>query len=175
MPTHNQKSYAANISELYISHSRWLVDWLVHKTDSRATAEDLAQDTFCRLLRRSPSEQLRQPKSYLSSIAKGLVIDHYRRVSLEKAYLESLAFQPEAVTPSLEEQALVVEALVRIDQMLDKMPVKMRTIFLLSRLDGLTYKQISEKLNISASSVQKHMQTAIKLCYLEQYDLTYGS
>jgi len=175
MNTQYCQSDGATIRELYIHHGRWLVSWIAQKTDSLATAEDLAQDTFCRLLRRPNLNRLQQPKSYLSSIANGLVIDHYRRVSLEKAYLDSLSNQSEATTPSLEKQALVLEALAKIDQLLDKMPAKMRTIFLLSRLDGLTYKQIAERLKISSSSVQKHMHTAIKLCYLEQYDLTYDS
>lgn len=157
------------VHHLYQAHRGWLVGWLRARTDSLTDAEDLAQDTFCRLLRRPRKETLQQPRSYLSSIARGLVIDHYRRLSLERTYLDALALQPEATVPSLEDQALVLEALISIDRLLDGMPEKMRTIFLLSRLDGLTYREIATQLSISQSSVQKHMQTALKLCYLAQY------
>lgn len=170
MNANQSRSSPSAIGEFYKEHSQWLVSWLQHRTDNYAIAEDLAQDTFFRLLRRSLPEKLKQPRSYLSVIAKGLVVDHYRKLSLERAYLDSLALEPELSQPSPESQELVLEALIKIDQLLDQMPEKMRTIFLLSRLDGLTYKQIAEKLNISTSSVQKHMQTAIKLCYLAQFE-----
>jgi RNA polymerase sigma-70 factor (ECF subfamily) len=59
---------------------------------------------------------------------------------------------------------LLVESLVRIDAMLDGLPSKARSAFLLSRLDGLGYAEIAQRLDVSLSSVEKYMATAIRHC-----------
>jgi RNA polymerase sigma factor (sigma-70 family) len=107
---------------------------------------------------------LREPRAWLTTIAHGLVIDHVRRRSLERACLEAIAALPEPMAPSPETQMLLVEALVRIDAMLDGLPSKARSAFLLSRLDGLGYADIAQRLNVSLSSVEKYMATAIRHC-----------
>ena len=81
-------------------------------------------------------------------IAKGLLIDLFRRRSLEQCYLEALAAMPEAQQPSLEEQAILLQALVAIDRMLRGLGPKVRQVFILSQFDGLTYPQIAERLDI---------------------------
>ena len=42
-------------------------------------AADLAQDTFVRLLQRREQLQLNAPRAFLRTVARGLVIDHWRR------------------------------------------------------------------------------------------------
>jgi len=59
---------------------------------------------------------------------------------------------------------LLIEALVRIDAMLDGLSAKARSAFLLSRLDGLSYREIAKQLGVSLSSVEKYMASAIRHC-----------
>ncbi|MNP31711.1 putative RNA polymerase sigma factor FecI [compost metagenome] len=96
-------------------------------------------------------------------------MDHYRRLSLERAWLDSLAALPEPEAPSAEARVLVLETLVEIDRMLDGLKPKVRSAFLLSQLDGLTYPQIAEQLGISLSSVQQYMTQAFGHCYRVLY------
>jgi RNA polymerase sigma-70 factor (ECF subfamily) len=51
-------------------------------------ASDLAQDTYMRLLRQCP-EELQEPRAFLATVARSVLIDHCRRMSLERAYLET--------------------------------------------------------------------------------------
>jgi len=109
-------------------------------------------------------DEVREPRAWLTTIAHGLVVDHVRRRTLERACLEAIAALPEPQAPSPEEQMLLVESLVRIDAMLDGLPSKARSAFLLSRLDGLGYAEIAQRLDVSLSSVEKYMATAIRHC-----------
>ncbi|KAG0742320.1 hypothetical protein G6F24_016511 [Rhizopus arrhizus] len=84
--------------------------------------------------------------------------------ALERAYLEYLAQLPEPVLPSLEEQALVREALQQIDAMLDGLPAMARRVFLQAQFDGLRYEAISEQLGLSLSTVKRHMKRALMGC-----------
>jgi len=159
----------AQVGELYRGHHSWLRGWLFKRLECHHQAADLAQDTFLRLLGRDTLNGLREPRAFLATVAKGLVVDHYRRLSLERAWLDSLAALPEPEAPSAEARVLVLETLVEIDRMLDGLKPKVRSAFLLSQLDGLTYPQIAEQLGISLSSVQQYMTQAFGHCYRVLY------
>lgn len=159
----------AQVGELYRGHHSWLRGWLFKRLECHHQAADLAQDTFLRLLGRDTLNGLREPRAFLATVAKGLVVDHYRRLSLERAWLDSLAALPEPEAPSAEARLLVLETLVEIDRMLDGLKPKVRSAFLLSQLDGLTYPQIAEQLGISLSSVQQYMTQAFGHCYRVLY------
>lgn len=161
-----------DVQSLYSDHHGWLYNWLRGRLGNAADAADLAQDTFVRVLMAKSAGVIREPRHYLQTIARGLVIDLYRRRSLERAYLEALALLPEAVQPSLEEQALLLEALTEIDRMLDGLGQKTRQAFILSQLEGLTYSQIAERLGISIRTVNKYMAKAMEHCCLAMVRLS---
>ncbi len=98
------------------------------------------------------------------------MIDQWRRLRIERAYLESIAHLPEPESPSLETRALILETLMQIDAMLDRMPEKVRQAFVLSQFEGLSYACIAERLEVSVSSVQKYMIRAIQACYQVIYE-----
>lgn len=153
-------------SHLYSSHHGWLYSWLWRKLGSREDAAELAQDTFVRLLSAKPSDELAEPRAYLTTVAHGLVVNHWRKLALERAYLSALEARPEMLAPSPEERALVIETLCQIDAMLERLAPKARQAFLLAQLDGLTYAQIAEQLGVSDRMIKKYMAQAMLQCML---------
>lgn len=154
------------IGVLYQEHHGWLKGWLRKRTDCSEQAADLAQDTFVRLLQQRSLEAVREPRAYLSNIARGLMIDRFRRRRLEEAYLAALACAPEPLDISPEERMVLMEALVQIDQMLDGLGPRTREVFLMAQLDGLSYVQISRQLRVSVTTVKKHAARAMVHCLL---------
>lgn len=152
------------IQNLYSDHHRWLHSWLQQKMGSRFDAEDLTQDTFTRILVRNNTETINEPRAYLVTVARGLLVNHFRRKDVEKAYLDALITQDEAQALSPEQQHLIFETLYQINLLLDGLPAKVKKAFLLSQLDGLTYQQIALKLNVSVSSIKKYMHKATLHC-----------
>lgn len=73
---------------------------------------------------------------------------------------------PEEQMPSPDLQHELLETLRQIDAMLDGLGAKVRQAFMLSQLEGLTYAQIAEQLNVSVSSVKKYMAKATEHCLL---------
>jgi RNA polymerase sigma-70 factor (ECF subfamily) len=161
-----------DVRNLYSNHHHWLVNWLRRRLRNAENADDMAQDTFLYVLGKPEQvAQLREPRAWLSSIAKGLIIDRYRRQQVEQAYLQALAHVPEQDMPSPEERLILLETLTRIDALLDGLKPNVRTAFLLSRLEGLGYQAIAERLEVSVSSVEKYMATAIRHCFLARASL----
>jgi len=155
------------LHRFYADHHGWLNGWLRRQLGCSQRAADLAQDTFVRVLSKDDDmAAIREPRAYLHTIAKGLLINHWRRRQIEQAYLDALALQPEPVVPSPESQALIVETLLRIDAMLAQLPTRVRSAFLMSQLHGMTYAAIATELGVSERMVKKYMAQAMLHCLM---------
>ena len=158
-------AHRLSVRQLYQAHSKWLLGWLARRVDNRCDAADLSQDTFLRVLTSTHSpEQVREPRAYLATIAKRLLLNLYRRQSLEQAYLDALATLPEHESPSVETRAALLEALNEVDHLLARLSVKARAAFLMSQLEGYTQEEVAEALNVSVRSVQRYLLQAFEEC-----------
>lgn len=158
---------------LYSDHHRWLQGWLRLKLGNAGDAADLAQDTFARILGRRSAEDLaavREPRAYLTTVAKGLMVNWYRRQALERAYLDALAVLPEPEGTCPEQRLIILQTLHDIDTALDALPDRVRQAFLLSQLDGLKYDDIAVLLDVSLPSVKRYMKQAFVQCLLAMED-----
>lgn len=123
-----------------------------------------------RILQRRQPIGVHQPRAFLSTIARGLVIDHWRRRELETAWLETLAVLPEPEAPSPERRMIILEALIEIDRVLDRLKPAVRTAFLLAQLDGLTCPHIAEHLGVSRATAERYIAQALRACYALQFE-----
>lgn len=158
------------VHTLYAEHHGWLEGWLRRKLDNRSDAADLAQDVYLRVLLTRRLPEVGQSRAYLMTIAKGLVVDFHRRRHIERAYREALACAPELHAPDPQTRLLIIETLCEIDAALDTLAPRARQALLMSQLEGLTYRQIAERLGVSVSSVQKYMLDAVQACYAAAYE-----
>jgi len=154
------------LHHLFQQHNGWLNHWLRTRLGNSSDAADLAQDTFVRVLAARNIEAIREPRTYLSAIARALMIDRFRRNAVEQAYLDALALRPEAVDISPETRLLIIETLTAIDAMLDELGERTREIFLAVQLEGLSYVAVGERFGVSVTTVKKHMIRALTQCLL---------
>lgn len=156
----------ASIDHMYQEHRSWLSLFIQRRLSCPETTADLVQDTYLRLLVRGKLPEQKDSRRYLTHIAKGLVIDLYRRRNIEAAYLELLEQEPDKTSGSPESQLIVVEALVEVDALLHRLPNKARQALLMRQLEGMSYKQIALELDVSISSVEKYVAKALQGCLL---------
>ncbi|WP_332611269.1 sigma-70 family RNA polymerase sigma factor [Achromobacter sp. ESBL13] len=160
-------SASDNVTKLYRDHHGWLSIWLRKKLGNSFDAADLAHDTFVRLMSgRRHDGAGGEPRALLTHIAKGLVVDHWRRRAVEDAYLAVVAQLPPREAPSPEQRAQILETLHAIDTTLRTLPPKTREIFLLSQFDGMTYADIATRERVSLATVKRHMQRALTACLI---------
>lgn len=159
-------SFPHALTDLYVQHHGWLRSWLLRRLGHADDAADFAQDTYLRVIEsRTVLADIREPRAFLTTVAKRVVANHLRHREIERAYLETLAHMPQALVPSPEDRAIVLETLLEIDAILDGLPPKVRTAFLWAQLDGMPYAEIAERMGVSLSSVKQYMARAIRHCY----------
>lgn len=161
----NPSALTQQVRVLYSDHYGWLHGLLHRKLGCGHRAADLAHDTFLRLLARDACVAIQEPRAFLTTVAQRVLANHWRREQIERAYLDTLAQMPEALQPSPEERAMVLEALAEIDQRLDGLPVLAKRAFLHAQLDGMGHAEIAAALGISISTVKRHLVRAAAQCY----------
>lgn len=156
------------VQAFYAAHHGWLQGWLRKKLGNAFDAADLAQDTFVRLLGSAELERVQEPRAYLTTVARNLLINHVRRRAIEQAYLDALALMPEPVAPPPEVRLMLLETLVEIDRRLSGLPARAKQAFLLAQLEGLGQAAIAAELGISVSTVKRHLTKAAMCCFFAQ-------
>lgn len=126
----------------------------------RLFAEDLVQDAFVQIWqKRTTITDIEKIDSLLYTIVRNNLINRYQKKLKEQAYLKDLPVQattPTDVQPNPTKINLVKEHI-------EALPPRSKEVFLMSRKDGLTYKEIASELSISTKSVEKHVSKALKL------------
>lgn len=154
------------LTDFYINHRAWVYGWLCKKTGSTTDAADLTQDTFLKLVQCDDLSVIKEPRGYLTTIAYSLMVNHFRRKDLERAYLQSLANNPEAPTLSLEQRAILFETLMELDAMLDGLAAPVREAYLLIQLDGMSYAEVASRLKVTTRTVGNYIAKATMHCAL---------
>lgn len=156
----------AVLERWFHDHHAWLLGRVQLRLRNMADAQDVAAETFAQVAGVGHDQrdlaQVREPRAFLTTIAKRQVFQLWRRRDLELACLEALAIQADALAPSAEERVQFLQALEQVAGALEGLPPKAQQAFLFSQLDGLGYAEIGERLGVSASRVRQYMAQAFR-------------
>jgi len=122
-----------DLAQLYIAHHGWLSSFLKKRLNCSHQAADLVQDTYLKVLVSGNIPPADYARQYLTRVAKGLIVDQYRRWRIEQAYLETIRHLPEPSQAAPEYRLQIIEALLAIDFLLYNLPEQELQAFLLKR------------------------------------------
>lgn len=148
---------------LYERHSRQLLSFAASYLPDFFDAEEIVQSLFVELWeKREQIDPSRFSKSYLYRIAVNKVFNLLKQQVVEKKYLQYLS-ELETDTANETERKIYREELAGIvEQLLMKLPEQQRKIFYMSRWDGLSHKEIADRLQISVRTVENQVYRAFK-------------
>lgn len=153
---------ASSLDEIYRAHGPGLLSYLRRHAGNDA-ASDLMQDVFVRLAGSPRRHGLANPGGFLRRIAQNLLIDRARKHKRDNVVLFPLQEEHDAASAPEQEHGLAATDLLRTyEQAVEAMPEKTRRVFLLRRVDGLSYREIHEHLGIEVATVDYHMVKALR-------------
>lgn len=148
-----------------LPHEAALRAWLSTRRLPGVEIDDVIQETYARLITLDTVEGIRNPRTYTFQAAWSVLMTQVRRnkvISFQTvADLDQLGLETDTVSP--EGQAADREELQRLAEAIAALPGKIRDVFRLRRVEGLSQREVAERLGLSESTVEKHMRRGLML------------
>jgi RNA polymerase sigma-70 factor (ECF subfamily) len=157
---------SSGISRAFLEHQSAIKRFLSRFLSGFHDIEDLAQETYLRAFKAEQNQEVRSPKAFLFRIAKNIALNELSRKSrLLTDYIEdSVSSDVIGVEASPEQRAAEQQKLAVFCQAVAVLPAQCRRAFLLRKVYGLSHKEIAAELNISVSTVEKHVAQGLMRC-----------
>jgi len=153
-----------------LPHEPALRAWLSRRRLGGLDVDDIIQETYSRLMTAESVQHVLDAKSYAFQVAGSVVIDCLRRMKVvsiasmpDLDYLEVVSDEP-----SPERQVIDRDELHRLAGVIARLPGRVREVFTLRRVYGLSQREVAQKMAIAESTVEKHMARGF-LLLLEQF------
>ncbi|MGH6870881.1 MAG: sigma-70 family RNA polymerase sigma factor [Rhizomicrobium sp.] len=161
---------ASPLIAAYLANRSAIERMLSARLGSREEAQDVAQDLYVRLINAQPSTDIGNPTSYVYRVALNLASD--RRRERRRAMLRDIDWTDSqhdrsggevvAHEPSAERMHAARQRLEAVRRALDELSPQCRRAFMLHKFEGLSHQEVAERAGITRSTVEKHMNTALK-------------
>jgi RNA polymerase sigma-70 factor (ECF subfamily) len=144
----------------YYRYYEQIYHFLWHRTFSPDLAKDFVQEVFARLWQhREKLDPRKSIKAFLYRIANNLSIDYIRKHASEMNYRKSLPNQ------KIVEES--IEVRMSIETAVQNLPERLRSVFIMSRFQGLKYYEIARACKISVKTVESRISQALQLLRVE--------
>ncbi|MDR1097523.1 MAG: RNA polymerase sigma-70 factor [Tannerella sp.] len=138
-------------------------DFIFYRCGDREAASDLAQDVFLTVWEKRELLKGDRIKPLLYKMAADSCINHYRKERYRTNYRQSLPGEEDDGNPSPEEEMICRESVAACTEALEQMPETQRKVYLMSRRNGMKYREIAGRLHVSVKTVEKHVSAALRL------------
>jgi RNA polymerase sigma-70 factor (ECF subfamily) len=154
----------------YVAMRGMLLRFLTARLGNSASAEDVYQELFIRLRQTKLPDDVSNVRGFLFRTAYNLANEHARtnrrRGARDASWVDANTHSvgPERVfdQPGADEALAAKQRMKVVAMALDELSPKCREVFIRCRVHGLSHREVSEQLGISAKAVEKHMTTALK-------------
>ncbi|MGH7026427.1 RNA polymerase sigma factor [Brevundimonas sp.] len=151
--------------------------WLRRSRQPDFDVDDIIQEAYAKLVTVADVSEIRNVRAYFFRTAYSVVVSRVRRKSVVSirslAEVESLQLAVDELTP--EDTAMARNELQVLAEMISRLPEKTRKIFLLSRVSGLSQKEVSRRTGIAESTVEKHIAKGLGLLMAAYADGGFGA
>ena len=151
-----------DFKDIYDEHFNSIRKFVYYRCGDMEMASDVAQDVFLKVWEKRSLLDGKDLKFLLYKIAADYYTDSYRKkmrfVNVEQSI--TTATHDETISP--EDEMKFNELVATYTKALEQMTEKRRTVFLMSRDDGMKYAEIADSLRISVKSVEKHISGALQ-------------
>ncbi len=161
------------LSKIFVSYSASLKHFISRIVRSE-DIEDIIQETFVRSYEADLKQEIQYARSYMLKTAKNLALNHVAKWDNKFNHsIEDFTEPPvELITPSFETVFEIKERFLLFCKATEQLSPCVRKSFILKKVYGLSQKEISQHLNLSQSTVEKHVAKGLLSCaqYMEKFE-----
>lgn len=157
-----QKGDLDAFDQIFKKYGNRLFKFAISYLKSKEETEGIVQEVFLKIWEnRKNLKKESSLKSYLFTIAYHNMCRHFRKKQIHEKYLEEKSFA-KYPTVDPEEQLEYKTILEQVDRLIDKLPEKQKIIFIKSRKEGKSTREIAEEMNLAPGTVDNNISAALK-------------
>ncbi|MEM8966105.1 MAG: sigma-70 family RNA polymerase sigma factor [Bacteroidota bacterium] len=137
-----------------------LRNYVTYRCCDAELATDIVQEAYVKIWEKNIQYHSQKTRGLLYKIANDLWVSHYRKSHSEAKYRLSLSLDQDS--NDTENQLYYQELKAQYEKALARLPEKKRVVFLMNRMDEMTYSEIADRLNISVKAVEKRITQALQ-------------
>ena len=152
------------IDQIYEAYQYRLFAFAMSFLKNDEDAKDIVHDVFVKLWKkRHEFDENTEIEALVFTVARNTVLSLFRKRASENKYFDHIINENNNLKPGLitEEQVDCVLLEERINHLVELLPIKRRSVYVLSRQNGLSNKEISQKLGIAGKTVEDHITKAL--------------
>jgi RNA polymerase sigma-70 factor (family 1) len=150
-------------AELFRRYDRRIYPFVLKMIHAQTLAEEVTQEIFIKIWQhRDKLIAIDQPEAYIFTIAVRHTLDHIKKRLNEQKMLQGLSAIQLQSHNDTEEHLLLHDKQALIQQAVDQLPPQQKTVYLLSRQQGLSYEDIARQLQLSPNTVRNHLVKALQ-------------
>jgi len=135
-------------------------NFIFYKTGDMEVAEDIAQDAFVKLWEKKEDVRKESVKSLLYTIAGNLCKNRFEHQRVVFEFAKNYTSATDSASPEFEME--LKEFSEKLERAIGGLKEKERVVFLMNRIDGLTYNEIASNLGLSVKAIEKRMKKALE-------------
>lgn len=159
-------------SKIYDHFSPQLYQTILYLVKDKAIADELLQDTFLHVWKQ---KELIEPEKtfwpYLYRVARWFTHNHFKKVATDKKLLDYIIINSVDHVINAEDLMIKAEIHALLAKAIDNLPPKRQQVFKLCKIEGKSYQEVSEILDISTDTIRNQIKAANKS--LKEYFLTH--
>jgi RNA polymerase sigma factor (sigma-70 family) len=147
-------------SSVFESYFKLLRNFLIYRYRNQEFADDIAQNAFVILWENCKSLKTEQAKSFLYTTAIRLSLNQIKHNKVVSNF--EIVSKPNSINQESPEFLLEeIELKVLLENAINNLPEKQRTVFLMNRFENQSYSEIASILDLSVKAVEKRMHLAL--------------
>jgi len=151
------------LGELYARYRNPLMNFCKKYMRNEADAEDLIQDVFLQLWEKRHSlDTVSSFSGYVQTMTQNKVFYTFRQSDIHSRFVRNMLTNGKDSMNETEDAIIDKDYADFLDKIIDSLSPMQKKVFRLSRIEGLTYKEIAELLQISADTVKEYVSLALK-------------
>ncbi|HWW40071.1 RNA polymerase sigma-70 factor [Pedobacter sp.] len=148
---------------IYKHYSPRIYRNILRLVKQEALAEEILQDVFMRVWEKRAALNVENSfKSYLFKIAYNLVMDFFRRAAFDRNLMAHLSVVSTAFYSNTEEITDLKDTQALLQEAIEALPPQRKKIYLMCKIEGKSYQEVSQLLDISSSTISDHIVKATK-------------
>ncbi len=161
---HRYDERALWLARNVLPHEPALRAWLSRRPVDGLDIDDIVQETYARLSTTQSVEEIRNPRTYLITTARSVILSHIRHARVvpmhSLAQFEAVDFvsdepDPETIAADRDELRKLAEAIAQL-------PPRTREVFVLRRVKAMSQREVAQELGVAESTIEKQMSKGFR-------------